>query len=107
MTLWLEADTERRFEATRYPAMKVGHLGEDSPLREVGLRQGDIVIAIDGEAFSDTRPTTIVWKKLTETGSVRLTVERGEERGDIGIEKAQVPRFRDLPLRAVLGSREP
>ncbi len=66
----------------------------EGPAREAGLREGDRIIAIDGEALSvnnsaDLTAATAKIKAETQT-PVLLTIERSEDVFDVEVERAQV-----------------
>jgi hypothetical protein len=106
MVFRLKADTRIEFEPTRFRVMQFHHIPADSPLREIGVREKDMVVAIDGESFAEQYPSSIVRRKLAENGKVTLTVLRGEERIDFTLDQAWFSRRRGVPLRGILDPRE-
>ena len=54
--------------------------GETAPAAEAGLRQGDVIVAINGEETQDWNDTRAAIRETAPGETLNLTVERGDER---------------------------
>ena len=81
------------------------HIREGSPLLELGLRNWDIVFAIDGEPFSDPRPARLLLSRIAENGRATVTVLRKEGEMDFTIDRDSLRDQRDLRLTGTLDPR--
>lgn len=66
--------------------LSITQLSEDHPLYEAGLREGDVITAINGEPLSIPG----IMPQLRAAESVTLTVQRGDETLDIEINPKEV-----------------
>ena len=62
------------------------------PAKRLGVRPGDIIAAINGKATDDLSLDGAVAKLRGDKGTtVTITIERGKERFDLAIERAEIP----------------
>lgn len=62
------------------------------PARRLGVRPGDIIAAIDGKLTDELSLDGAVGKLRGEKGTtVTITIERGKERFDLVVERAEIP----------------
>jgi carboxyl-terminal processing protease len=62
------------------------------PAKKLGIRPGDIIAAINGEDTDDLSLDGAVAKLRGDKGtSVTITIERGKEKFDLAVERAEIP----------------
>ena len=104
MRFRLNADRRVGYQETPFTAMQL-HIREGSPLLELGLRNWDIVLAIDGKTFSDPRPSRLLWDRIERNGRAAVTVFRKEGEVDITIDRDSLRDQRDVRATGVLDPR--
>lgn len=70
--------------ATRIGAL-VDQVGDGSPAADAGLRQGDVIVAIDGDAVSGAESLTAQVRERAPGDAATLTVVRGGESIDLDV----------------------
>jgi S1-C subfamily serine protease len=65
---------------------------EDTPAARAGMRQGDIVVALDGRPVTDTRLLQRLIARASADADVRLTVLRKEGRRALAVRLTAMPR---------------
>ena len=104
MRFRVATDTRVAFEETRFTAMRL-RVREESPLRALGFRDQDIVVAIDGKPFGDPYPSQILWGRIAENGRATVTVLRDEGEFDLAIDRDSLGERRNLRASGVLDPR--
>ncbi len=86
-------------------ALTVNEIAEDSPLYEAGLRTGDVVTAVNGEAF-DASNLREVLRSVLNSDTMTLTVERDGESQDIEVAVVDLFALSGLPQMFQFGGRD-
>jgi len=73
------------FKPTEYNALRVTVTNADGALAEAGFRDGDLVIALDGKEFRDTRQMQLLFAASIAKDEVAMTVVRGGRRVEITV----------------------
>ena len=72
----------------------------DTPADEAGLREGDLIIAVDGQTVDDDHPLQALIGEHRPGDRVEITYRRGEEEQEVSVRLGEHP---DDPDRAYLG----
>ncbi|MFA0750294.1 MAG: hypothetical protein SLRJCFUN_000697 [Candidatus Fervidibacter sp.] len=95
----LPDEERRRLNVPAERALRVGEVMSNLPAARVGLRQGDIIIAINGQPVKDTGHLRSAVRQAARTGqSVQLRVFRDGRLLDISVRPEWVP-IQDLLRR--------
>ncbi len=62
-----------------------------SPAARAGLRQGDVILALNGESIENGRQLSLRVAEIAPGSQARLTILRGGERRDVNATLAQMP----------------
>lgn len=74
-----------------FKRFEISGIAEDSPASEAGMREGDVITAVDGRPAADLTLSE-VQKSFQRNGELRrLTIQRGEREFQV-----------DLPLRRLI-----
>lgn len=69
----------------------VADVAPGSPAERAGLRRGDVILALNGEAIENGRQLSLRVAEIPPGSQARLTILRGRERRDISATLAQMP----------------
>jgi serine protease Do len=95
----LPEDERRRLRVPAERALRISDVMSNLPAARVGLRQGDIIVAINGQPVQDTGHLRAVVRRAARTGqAVQLRVFRDGRLSDISVRPEWVP-IQDLLRR--------
>ncbi|HET6931931.1 MAG TPA: SpoIIE family protein phosphatase [Candidatus Acidoferrum sp.] len=77
--------------------MKVGDVVPDSPAERAGLRAGDRIIGVNGQALTTSRPFDQAYAKASPGDAITFTVQRAGEPGPLDIHGTFRESFQDGP----------
>jgi len=86
MYVTIPAQTTVRFEPVVFNAQKVRVRDESGTFVKAGLREGDLVVGIDGEEFLNERQMGALFTLAREKKNVTLTVVRGGRRLQVAVD---------------------
>ena len=69
----------------------IADVAPGSPAERAGLRQGDVVLALNGEAIENGRQLSLRVAQIAPGSQARLTVVRGGERREMSVTLGQLP----------------
>jgi serine protease Do len=75
----------------------VSNLVEDGPADTAGMKQGDIILDVDGVPIKEPYDLERILAKHTPVDSIRLKIQRGRRDMDIQIKMSELPRLDKLP----------
>jgi len=89
MTLTLPCPPEVRFVPKPYTALLLS-VADDSRAQAAGLRDGDLVVAIEGTAFENSKHIDALFAAAKLKTSSRLSILRGGQRVEIEIDLSKI-----------------
>jgi general secretion pathway protein C len=75
-----------RFEAGTPTGFVIYSIEPESIFARMGLKDGDIIVSINGKPFATTQPVVEFYNALKETETVSLEIRRGEKRQELHFE---------------------
>ena len=69
----------------------IADVAPGNPAERSGLRQGDVILALNGEAVENGRQLSLRVAQIPPGSHARLTILRGGERRDLNVTLAQMP----------------
>ncbi len=67
------------------PGIRLSGVTPDSPAAQAGLKEGDVLLRIDGREIADLRGFSDILKTLTPGQTVTATFRRGEQEQTVGV----------------------
>jgi serine protease Do len=64
---------------------------EDNPASRAGIRQGDVILSIDGRVINSSRDLTITIANLNVGQTIAVTVQRGKKQKDLTVTLGERP----------------
>lgn len=105
----LSPELREHFGAPKDSGVMVESVQKDSPAEKAGIRVGDIVVSVDGDAVDSTTDLRQALQDKKEGDSVRVEVLRGRARQTLvaSVKERKTPRLLDLDeLPGLMGSPE-
>lgn len=87
----VEGRVAQAFHLKNAKGVLIAGFPPESPAAKAGLKMGDIVLAINGQAITDFRSAIRAIKKIEPGNIATLKIQRGLEEIDIEVEVAQRP----------------
>jgi serine protease Do len=69
----------------------VGNVEPDTPAARAGLKQGDVIIAINGQQVEDARTLSLKIAELAPGTNVRLTIVRSGQQQEVNVTLGEMP----------------
>jgi len=91
---------ERYYDLPPTPGVLVYNLVENGPADRAGLRQGDIIVAVEASSVADNYDVERILAKLKPRppgGTMRVKVKRGLRTLEFTVKLQELPRLDDLP----------
>jgi len=81
--LMREIRVRPRFEAGRPSGFVIYNIEPGSIFARMGLRDGDIIVGVNGRSFATTQQTVEFYDALKQGGNISLDVRRGESKQEL------------------------
>ena len=73
----ISKDNQSKYNLSQVRGVGVTRIVKDSPAEKAGLKQGDVILRIDGENVTSVRKLNRVVSEIAPDQSVRVTISRG------------------------------
>ena len=73
----ISRDNQSKYNLSQVRGVGVTRIVKDSPAEKAGLKQGDVILRVDGENVTSVRKLNRVVSEIAPDQSVRLTISRG------------------------------
>ena len=73
----ISKDNQSKYNLSQVRGVGITRIVKDSPAEKAGLRQGDVILRIDGENVTSVRKLNRVVSEIAPDQSVRVTISRG------------------------------
>jgi serine protease Do len=73
----ISKENQSRYNLSQVRGVGVTRIVKESPAEKAGLRQGDVILHIDGESVTSVRKLNRVVSEIAPDQSVRVTISRG------------------------------
>jgi membrane-associated protease RseP (regulator of RpoE activity) len=73
----ISKENQSKYNLSQVRGVGVTRIVKDSPAEKAGLRQGDVIVRIDGENVTSVRKLNRVVSEIAPDQSVRVTISRG------------------------------
>jgi S1-C subfamily serine protease len=81
-----------RFNLPREDGVLIAQVGQGSPADRAGLRQGDIIIAIDGQPLKAQEDLRAILAKHKPGDTITIAIQRGNNQGETQLTLGEAPR---------------